>query len=438
MGTQPNPENKIKQPRAIKTKAITIGLIIAVIGCIICSSFAKGTLTNYTGFGMLLMGTATCILAAFATAASTLRMRLSQDTPLNAEVGKPTLLFLSVWSIGIGTALGVLGSIVASAYAKDTLINTAGFGILLSGICIFVVGFFGTMLATVRTRITQNTPESQKNARPRFMFAGIASMAVGTALTVIGSIISRSYAKETIMNYTGFGMLLVGLAVLSICVTGTVVSILKNRWELKGRLAGIEEIHIPLGSIWAIGVGAMLMIIGSLLASSYEKTSMLNYAGFGMLLAGTGVFVYGVFETARSSVAGFLNRKQEELSPKEKWKLRSREKLSKRLTIASRNLVASRAVFNIIGLMVAIGLLFFSLWQLDLIVSGPVWWESSPKGPGWSWQGPGAYAKEYFQCFIWQTTIGQAYDTLFMMVFISFIVMFASAFFWPKGHQKSS
>jgi hypothetical protein len=176
----------------------------------------------------------------------------------------------------------------------------------------------------------------------------------------------------------------------------------------------------------------MLLINGSLIASSYAKETLMNYSGFGMLLAGTSVFVYGLFETARISATGYFSSKRdradvdmERLKPKEK------------LTVRLKNLVKSSAVINLIGVMVAIGLLFFSLWQLDLIVSGPVWWEESSTGRGWSWNGPGAYARETFQCTeLWITTIGQAYDTLFMAIFISFIIVFASAYFWPKGRAK--
>jgi hypothetical protein len=175
----------------------------------------------------------------------------------------------------------------------------------------------------------------------------------------------------------------------------------------------------------------MLIANGSLIASSYAKSSLLNYAGFGILLAGTGVFVYGLFETARifaTSAMGYLNNKRAHVicEPKKK------EKLSSRLRNSGKNLVKTSAILNLAGVMIALGLLFFSLWQLDLIVSGPVWWQSSANGVGWHWDGPGAYANDYFQCFLWKTTVGQAYDTLFLLIFISFIVLFASAFFWPR------
>ena len=153
-----------------------------------------------------------------------------------------------------------------------------------------------------------------------------------------------------------------------------------------------------------------------------------------MLLAGTGVFVYGMFETARISAMGLLSNKNNInlLRKRAASKKNQQETRSSRLRSTLKTLVTTSAILNLSGVIAAVCVLFFSLWQLDIIVSGPVWWAYSPEGPGWSWAGPGPYADEYFQCFLWKTTIGQAYDTLFMLVFLSFIVMFASAYFWPK------
>jgi len=85
---------------------------------------------------------------------------------------------------------------------------------------------------------------------------------------------------------------------------------------------------------------------------------------------------------------------------------------------------------NIFGLILAFCLFFFAIWQLDIIVSGPVWWEASPTGEGWSWHGPGAYQRSYFQCFIWRTTIGTAYDVLFMTLFVALILAVLSLWLW--------
>ncbi|HLN88675.1 MAG TPA: hypothetical protein VK253_01270, partial [Candidatus Binatia bacterium] len=435
---------KTEEPRqeslSDKTKVIVIGLIIAVVGSIISGSYAKESIVNYAGFGMLLAGIAASILGIFGTVATTLRVRLSRESPVSVTDNKPKMLYLSVWSIGAGAALAVIGSILGGAYEKATVINNAGFGMLLSGICVFVLGFFGTVLATLQTRINQ---DAFKVDRPKFLFYSILSMGVGTALTIIGSTMSRSFAKETMMNFTGFGTLLAGIVVLSIGISGTVAEILKNGWYQKKQPCE-DQPRIMFGSVWAIGIGAMLVIIGSLLAGSYEKNSLLNFTGFGMLLVGTGVFVYGVFETTRISAMDLLSRKRNGTLTKtskmdtEECESKNNQTLPLRVKKAWRNMVSTRAVLNVAGIMVAVGLLFFSLWQLDLIVSGPVWWQSSPTGQGWSWQGPGAYANDYFQCFFWKTTVGEAYDTLFLLVFISFIVMFASAFFWPRFRTKDA
>jgi hypothetical protein len=84
--------------------------------------------------------------------------------------------------------------------------------------------------------------------------------------------------------------------------------------------------------------------------------------------------------------------------------------------------------------MAAVGLLFFSLWQLDLIVSGPVWWGDATRG----WSATSRYADQYFQCFFWKTTIGEAYDTLFFLTFISFVVLFMSVFLWRWRPEKQT
>jgi len=430
MGAPARTKEKSQEALSSKTKVIVIGLVLAVIGSVISSSYAKATITNYTGFSMLLAGIAVFVFGMCATATATVETRLSQAKPASIRVNKPKTLFLSIWAIGVGVVLSIIGSILGGTYAKNTIINCAGFGMLLTGICFFVLGIFGTLLGMLQTNLNKNRKQAGIRVdRPRFLTYSILSVGIGIVLTVIGSIVAGSYAKETIMNYTGFGMLLIGIAILSLGMSGTAVTILKSNWSLNGNRRDTEP-RIILGSIWAIGIGSMLIITGSLLASSYAKNTLMNYSGFAMLLSGTGVFVYGIFETARFSTMGYLSGK---------WTGRMEQKgeLPERMRNFWRNMVKTSAIINLAGVMAAMGLLFFSLWQLDLIVSGPVWWQASPGGAGWSWPGPGAYSKDYFQCFLWKTTIGQAYDTLFMLVFISFIVLFASAFFWPHARAKN-
>ena len=426
---------KPQEPPSSKTTIIVIGLVLAIVGSVIASSYAKATLTNYTGFGMIIIGIVTSILGICATAVTTISNRLTQKTLLGSKIDEPKLLCPSIWAIGIGLILTIVGSVIGSTYAKNTITNTTGFAMLLAGICVFVLGAFGTALGTLKIQLTQNRKKSSiRVEKPRILFLSILSMGIGIVLFVVGSILAGAYAKQSMMNYVGFGMLLSGIVVLSVGMSGTVVSALKSRLDLDEECEGEYRPNVILGSIWAIGIGAMLVINGSLIASGYAKNTVMNYAGFAMLLAGTGVFVYGMFETARMSAMGYLNNKLT-LKPKRGSKKcipKKKETFPERLQNFRTYLVKTNAILNLAGVMVAMGLLFFSLWQLDLIVSGPVWWQAGPHSQGWSWPGPGAYANDYFQCFLWKTTVGQAYDTLFMLIFISFIVLFASAFFWPR------
>jgi hypothetical protein len=175
--------------------------------------------------------------------------------------------------------------------------------------------------------------------------------------------LTGSYAKETTLNYAGFGILLTGIAVLTLGMSGTAVTLVKGMWSLNKRIE--SEPRILYGSIWAIGMGAMLLITGSLIAGSYAKTSLMNYSGFGMLLAGTGVFAYGLIGTARFSTMGFLSGA---------WNIsREQSAMLPRMKSFWARTLKTTASINLAGVMVALGLLFFSLWQLDLIVSGPVW-----------------------------------------------------------------
>ncbi|MGA2385495.1 MAG: hypothetical protein ABSG33_03060 [Candidatus Bathyarchaeia archaeon] len=424
MGARSRNKQRRQETLSSETKIIVIGLVVAIIGSVIASSYQKATLTNYAGFGMLLAGISVLIFGTCATACATVNDRFAQFPAKKA--GKPRMLALSIWTIGIGLILSIIGSILSSNYAKNSFMNVDGFRMLLVGICFFVLGIFGTLLGTLQANLNRNRRQAGlRGACPRSLSSSILSIGVGLALIIVGSIVAGSAAKETITNYTGFGMLLVGIATLTLGMSGTAVTIVKSILDLNKEDS--DEGRPVLGSIWAIGIGVMLLIIGSLIAGSYAKTTTMNYSGFGLMLSGTGIFVYGLFETARFSAMGYLsgrwagNREKSDSEPRARnfW----------------GNIVKSTAVLNLAGVMVAMGLLFFSLWQLDLIVSGPVWWQSptNPYGAGWSWPGPGAYAKDRFQCFLWVTTVGQAYDTLFMLIFISFIILFASAFFWPRS-----
>jgi hypothetical protein len=393
-------------------------------------------MTNYVGFAMLLAGIAAFVIGVVSTATSYLKACLCRETPSTMGATTLKVLCLSIWLLGIGVVIAVAGSILGSAYAANAIINEVGCWSVWVGTGVFLFGVSGTAIISLKRRPKQTCVKVAKKKKSGG-FSNILFIGVAVALIIAGFVVAGSYAKESLMNYLGFAALLTGVAVLSIGIAQLVVAILKRRVYPDGKV-GVNKPRLIFGSIWAMSIGLMLLINGSLIAGSYEKSSLMNASGFGMLLAGTSVFVYGLFETARIAATGYFSNRRDGASL-EVERVKKKEKLTVRLRKFGRHLVKSSAVLNLIGVMVGIGLLFFSLWQLDIIVSGPVWWEASPTGSGWHWDGPGAYARETFQCTeLWITTIGQAYDTLFMLIFISFIVVFASAFFWPKGRKNNS
>jgi len=170
--------------------------------------------------------------------------------------------------------------------------------------------------------------------------------------------------------------------------------------------------------------GLLLTIVGIIVAGSFEKGMLTNYIGLSMLLVGIITLVAG---TCAKLVANTKQTKTTQHS----------NKATSQFSFNWKNRVQPSPILNIAGMIASVCILFFSIWQLDLIVSGPVWWSSADKGTGFGWSHPeGAYANDYFQCFFWKTTIGQAYDTLFLLIFVAFIVMFLSAYFWPK-HDRN-
>ena len=86
-------------------------------------------------------------------------------------------------------------------------------------------------------------------------------------------------------------------------------------------------------------------------------------------------------------------------------------------------------VFLIISLTI---LYIFSIWQLDLISVLPVW-----NTPAFlvvmQQQGLTNYAQSYFECWLWKTTVGEAYNDLLFLNFVSFygtVIVFVILSYW--------
>jgi len=72
-----------------------------------------------------------------------------------------------------------------------------------------------------------------------------------------------------------------------------------------------------------------------------------------------------------------------------------------------------KTAFVIIWEVLATSFFFWAIWQHDLICCPPIW------GEGWC-HSQGAYANDHFKCFIWETTIGTAYDVTLTVEYVAF------------------
>jgi len=432
--TYPADSNQYK-PFIGKTEALIIGLLLAIAGAIISGSFEKGMLTNYIGFGMILAGITTFVAGTCSILIANIENRVRRENPEIYRTKKRLPIHGSIWTIGAGVILAVLGSILASTYDRALLMNTVGFGMLLLGVGVSVLGFSSAALETVKIELHRE--QNTKVRETRSLFFNIVLLGLAVVFLVVGTLLAGSYAKDTLLNDAGFGMLIAGVGILCLGTAGTAISILKAQAHNQNKLTNGHHPRVIFGSIWAIGIGTMLLIIGFILSGNFAKNTLINYTGLGMLLTGAGVFVYGLFETAKAFATGYLNYRHIINYKTNKTHSTTATKQHNSFSFHWKNMIRTSSILNLGGIIAAVCILFFSIWQLDIIVSGPVWWSSAEQGSGFGWSHPeGAYANDYFQCFFWKTTIGQAYDTLFMLIFIAFIVMFLSAYFWPK-HDRT-
>lgn len=79
-------------------------------------------------------------------------------------------------------------------------------------------------------------------------------------------------------------------------------------------------------------------------------------------------------------------------------------------------------IFSLLAVIAAI-FNIFSLWQLDIINVLPVWntplfYEVMKQ------QNLTKYSDGYYQCFLWKTTIGRAYDILYLINSLTFWILF--------------
>jgi hypothetical protein len=84
------------------------------------------------------------------------------STPTSCEEKSQEPLPSSMTAIAAGLILPLIGSVLSSNWARDTLINYVGFGMVLAGISIFVFGIVGTATKTLKACLDKKTPAGSK------------------------------------------------------------------------------------------------------------------------------------------------------------------------------------------------------------------------------------------------------------------------------------
>ena len=118
---------------------IGFGVLLFLFGSGLGNSYAKYTLENYLGFGMFLAGIAAIVFGGFGVVLTFLR-----------EVKQQKVSSRGVWVIASGLSSFILGSILGSSFAKFSFENYLGFGMLLAGIALMIIGVVGTTVIYAR------------------------------------------------------------------------------------------------------------------------------------------------------------------------------------------------------------------------------------------------------------------------------------------------
>ena len=264
---------------------IAFGGLLFLFGSGLGNSFAKYTLENYFGFGMFLAGIAVIVFGGFGVVLTFLR-----------EVKQQKVSFYGVWVIASGLSSFILGSILGNSFAKFTLENNVGGGMLFSGIALMIIGVVGTTVTYVKTYL--------KGTQTQRTF--VVLIAFGVLLFLFGSGLGNSFAKFTLGNYLGFGMLLAGIAAIVFGGFGVVLTFLREVKQQKVSFNGVgfgvtntllrerKQQKFSSRGVWVIASGLTLFILGSIMCDSWAEFTLENYSGLGMLLAGIVSMIIGV------------------------------------------------------------------------------------------------------------------------------------------------
>jgi hypothetical protein len=280
---------KLTKPLQNGLTAFIVGVALLVAGSVVCSNWAKYTLEAYAGFSLLLAGVLLLVLGAFKVVEDVFHRILSRELrtprwlpPRFAEIS-PKSFFLNLQVASAGIAFALVGSLAASTFAKFTLENYLGFGLLLFGEAALVFGVIGVVAAYLL---------GAKHISP--MFSGFQTIGYGAALLAIGFITGNLFEKYSVENYAGFGMQLLGVFAVSFGVFRVVNASIEEHIE-KVKPLKIIRVHQKalFTSLMVVAFSIAATIVGSTVISQFANASIQNYFGYSILLLGVVVLLLG-------------------------------------------------------------------------------------------------------------------------------------------------
>lgn len=277
-----------------QTRSLTSGIIGLIVGV---SLLVAGNQVyaiyyrpfGYVGFLLMLVGCVVTVLGTFKTVEGIFKRILEKEMkrpkwlpPRITEIS-PNALFHNLRIVSYGLSAALVGSLIASTWAKYSVENYAGFGFLMVGLGALIFGVFGIISGYI-VGITHGAPIS----------AGLKNVAYGLALFAIGSITASLSAKLTIQNYLGFAILLIGVFTVTLGVFKVISEGAKeyiNKVKLM-RPIKVQEKTLSR-SLLIVAFAVAACITGYTIADQWTMASLENYFGYGLLLTGTVTLVAG-------------------------------------------------------------------------------------------------------------------------------------------------
>lgn len=282
------PSAKLQKPLLSGIGVLVAGIVVAAAGSSLCGTWAKYTLQNYVGFGVLSTGVILLVAGFFLAAEGGFKTMLAREErmspwlPPRFKEISPLTLFDNVHALACGVALTIVGSMTAGNWAKFSIQNYLGYGLLLTGVGCLVVGAAGIAAAYIL------------GTKRASLFNSVLSVVAGAAMFLIGSATAAEWANNTSPNYVGFGAMLLGMFILSFGAFGVINSLIKER-IVKIRLQKplmVQE-RALFGSLWIIAFAVAASVVGLTIADVWATASILNYIGYAILLLGIVTLVTG-------------------------------------------------------------------------------------------------------------------------------------------------